>query len=708
MAAAGEAATPRKAGGWRLADTSSAYLKGAAEQAIDWYPWGTEAFEVARRTNRPILLDIGAAWCHWCHVMDEGTYSDVEVARLLRQHFVSVKVDRDENPEVDRRYQRRVSALTGEGGWPLTAFLTPSGEVFLGGTYFPPQDAMGRPGFRRVLREVARVWKEEPQSIERNAGAVRGALGRARSAEERTAGSVSAFIAHVRESVLESFDPVNGGFGQAPKFPHPTAVGFLLWDSFVTREEASADRARLTLLRMADGGLHDQIAGGFHRYSVDEGWHIPHFEKMAVDNAALLEAYVEGCRRFEEPRFLQTVRDTVGWTRDVLGDPKGGFGASQDADNAPGDDGSYYTWSRAELKAALPSNELRLVTRFFGVGSDGRMPHDPERNVLFRLMPLAEAVEGLDLEGRNAVDVFDGAIAKLRKVRLSRPTPLIDRALYANLNGAYIRALVHAGRLLAEPEPIELARRAADRFLAEGFEPDRGVAHRLERGRGIGFGRLDDQAEFAYGLVELAGATATSRYAEVAESMLTIIDHEFRTDSGLLQDIAPRLYDGPSVGVVAEPSFPLEDSPHLSANSAAALAMIRLAGLIQNEGWLAKARALVGAMQERIGHAGLFAAGGALAAGLLETPVARIVVEGGGPDAQSLKRAADLSWHPNAWAFSGIPPAPFSLPEELSAKVTPGRTRLLACFGTRCLAPIEDPSSVRALLANEGRTATAE
>ncbi|MCI4344582.1 MAG: DUF255 domain-containing protein, partial [Thermoplasmata archaeon] len=379
-------------GGWRLARSSSAYLRSAHEQSIDWFPWGSEAFELARRTNRPVLLDIGAAWCHWCHVMDEGTYADSEVARLLRSQFVTVKVDRDENPEVDRRYQRQVGALTGEGGWPLTAFLTPEGDVFLGGTYFPPQDGLGRPGFRRVLKEVARLWKEEPETIRRNAAAVRDALGRSRDPGASPVGpSPSAFLESVRGHLLESFDTVNGGFGQAPKFPHPTGVAFLLWDAFASREDGSAERARTTLLRMADGGLHDQVGGGFHRYAVDEGWHIPHFEKMGVDNAALLDVFVEGARRFGEPRFVETVRDTVDWVSSVLWQPHGGFGASQDADNAPGDDGSYFTWSRPELKAVLTADELRLVTRFFGVGSDGRMPHDPERNVLFRLMTVDEA-----------------------------------------------------------------------------------------------------------------------------------------------------------------------------------------------------------------------------------------------------------------------------------------------------------------------------
>ncbi len=341
----------------RLAGSTSVYLRAAAEQGIDWYPWGSEPFEVARRTGRPILLDIGASWCHWCHVMDETTYTDAEVGRLLRQHFVAVKVDRDEHPEVDRRYQRQVGALTGEGGWPLTGFLNPAGELFLGGTYFPPDDGHGRPGLRRVLKEVARLWREEPETIRQNSEAIQASLRRMRDRRTPTTPDLSRFVDAVRNDIESGFDPVNAGFGTAPKFPHPTTVSFLLWDAFANGREENAERARETLLRMADGGMYDQVGGGFHRYSVDEAWHIPHFEKMGVDNAELLGAYVQGVQQFDEPRFEEVVRGTLGWVREVLANPEGGWGASQDADNAPGDDGNYFTWTKAELKAALDPDE---------------------------------------------------------------------------------------------------------------------------------------------------------------------------------------------------------------------------------------------------------------------------------------------------------------------------------------------------------------
>ncbi len=696
--------SPGHRNGWRLAEAPSAYLRMAAEQPIEWHPWGPEPFEIARRTGRPVLLDVGASWCHWCHVMDEGTYSDGEVARLLAQHFVAVKVDRDQHPEVDRRYQRQVGALTGEGGWPLTAFLTPEGEVFLGGTYFPPTDGHGRPGLRRVLQEVARLWRDEPERLRENARGIQGSLQRMRSARSVAADGLEGFVARVRGEMLSSYDPVNGGFGMAPKFPHPTAVSFLLWDAFAQRTESSAERARETLRRMAEGGLYDHVGGGFHRYSVDEGWHVPHFEKMASDNAALLSAYVEGAQRFGDPRFEEVVRGTVAWVRDVLSVPEGGFGASQDADNAPGDDGSYFTWTRPELKSALPAEEFRLVVRLYGVDTDGRMPHDPERNVLFRFVPLAEAADGLVLP-RGAEATLASALETLRRVRGARPTPTVDPAVYADLNGRLIGAFARAGSYLGDATILADARRAADRILKVAYRPGEGVAHRLDPDGPRGFGLLEDQVAFAGGLVELAGALAEPSYLRPGVELLELVDREFRGEDGLLRDVAPRLYDGPRVGGVGEPSYPLEDSPHLSANAGAVLAFLRLAALVHDDQWSTKARGLLGPIAARIGGAGLFAAGAAWAAGLLGTEPASVVVEGSGPEAAALLRGARRAWHPNVWVFAGRPAAPFSFPAEGTESAT-GSTRALVCFGKVCVPPVTSPESLSPLLASGGRAGT--
>ena len=688
--------------GWRLADRPSQYLRSAAEQAIEWYPWGTEPFELAKRLNRPVLLDIGAAWCHWCHVMDEGTYSDAQVARILAQSFVAVKVDRDEHPEVDRRYQRQVGALTGEGGWPLTAFLTPDGEAFLGGTYFPVEDGLGRPGFRRVLKEVSRIWTERPEAAQRNVAAARESLS---APDRRGVGAPVAaepFVASTLERIDASYDPVHAGFGHHPKFPHPTAVSLYLWRGHVHGDARADARARETLRRMAEGGMYDQLGGGFHRYSVDEAWHIPHFEKMAEDNGALLSAYVEGAGRFDDPILDETAAGIVRWTEETLAVPGGGLAASQDADNAPGDDGGYFTWSRPELKALLAPDELRLVVGYFGLGTDGRMPHDLEQNVLYRQLPVSELARAQGRAEPEAERLLASATAKMRAARGQRPAPKVDTALYASLNGVFLRGLANAARRSRDPRALALARGAADRFLRDAYAPEVGVAHRLEGARGAGHGLLEDQVAFGLGLAELAAVTLDRRYAETAAALADLSDARFRDPGGLLRDIAPSLYDGPVVGGVGDPTFPLEDHPHLSANAGYALLQIRLSALLEAPERRERARDHLAHLMPRVAGLGIFAAGTALAAALLETPAARVVVEGEGPAVDRLARAAERTYHPRLDVFRGLPEPPFSLPGEVRA--ASGRrsegARALVCFGTRCLAPITDAGELRRVLAS--------
>lgn len=705
MPSDGEPSTPTGRHASRLTTARSSYLRGASEQPIDWFPWGPEPFALAARRDVPVLLDIGAVWCHWCHVMDEGTYADAEVARLLGQHFVAVKVDRDEHPEVDRRYQRQVSALTGQGGWPLTGFLTPAGEVFLGGTYFPPEDGHGRPGFRRVLKEVARIWREERSKALGNVRAVAEALDRHDLGAAPGAPTPhDSFLARVVEQVHQSYDPVNGGFGFAPKFPHPTAVSFLFYDGFARGDATSTARARETLHRMADGGLYDQLGGGFHRYATDEGWHIPHFEKMAADNSALLAAYVEGARRCGDATFVATIRGTLAWAEGTLGDARGGWGASQDADNAPGDDGGYFTWSRAELREALDAEELRLVLRYFGVGSDGRMPHDPERNVLYRLLPLGEAAAGQEGGADAAARRLDSALAKLRAVRARRPAPFVDRALYADLNGGFLRAVAMAGHFLGDGALVARARATADRFLKDAYDPDRGVAHVLGADGPSGFGHLEDQAMFALGLVELAGVTAEPRYLAAADRLLELVAKEYTGSDGRLRDLAPRIYDGPLVGSLGTPSYPVEDNPHLAPAAAVAIALARRAALGESETPALAARRLLDALVPRVEGAGLFGAGTALAVGLLRTPAARVVIEGSGAEADRLAAVARTTFHPNLVVFRGHPPPPFSLPAELGARGAGAGARALVCFGTSCLPPVTAPEALENAIRSGGRS----
>src|SRR5512134_689942 len=366
----------------RLADATSAYLKSAAHQPVAWYPWSAEAFTTARSADKPVLLDIGAVWCHWCHVMDGESYEDPELARYLNEHFVCIKVDRDERPDVDARYQRAVQALSGQGGWPLTAFLTPEGEVFYGGTYFPPDGKFGRPGFRTVLGAVLEAYQDRREQVVAQAQAIRRVVDA--QLDEGARGDLPPDILDTAvRRIASAFDRRNGGFGSQPKFPHPAAIRFLLhrwWDHPTAEVRTIVDR---TLEGMGRGGVYDQLVGGFHRYSVDAEWIVPHFEKMSYDNSELLAAYLDAHALFGTREYGEVARGIVRWVREVAADADGGYAASQDADVGLDDDGDYFTWTREEAAAVLSSEEMDVAAAYYDIGTAGEMHHNPGKNVLF-------------------------------------------------------------------------------------------------------------------------------------------------------------------------------------------------------------------------------------------------------------------------------------------------------------------------------------
>src|SRR3954454_21233286 len=366
----------------RLADSPSAYLQSAAHQPINWYPWGTDAFAAAEANDKPMLLDIGAVWCHWCHVMDGESYENPELAAFLNEHFVCIKVDRDERPDVDARYQRAVQALTQQGGWPLTPFLTPKGEVFFGGTYFPPDGKFGRPGFQSVLASVLDAYRSRRDQIQAQAQAIRQVLDQ--HLDEGELGDIRpALLDDAVSQMVRVFDPVNGGFGSQPKFPHTAAVTLLLHRWHDQPTEPVRQMIDRTLQGMSRGGIHDHLGGGFHRYSVDEKWIVPHFEKMSYDNSELLKNYVHAFQVTSDPLYSAIANDIIRWVDEWLSDrERGGFYGSQDADYSMDDDGDYFTWTLAEAAAVLTPEELQAASEYYDIGELGEMHHNPHKNVL--------------------------------------------------------------------------------------------------------------------------------------------------------------------------------------------------------------------------------------------------------------------------------------------------------------------------------------
>src|SRR6266700_3214517 len=461
-----------------LSRASSAYLRSAMHQPSQWHEWGEEAFATAQRENKPILLDIGAVWCHWCHVMDRESYDDADVAQIVNERFIAVKVDRDERPDIDSRYQAAVSAISGQGGWPLTAFLTPDGKPFYGGTYFPPSDQYGRPSFKRVLLAISDAYHQKNGEVVEQAKMVESAL----SHSESFAGSSGEFSAGVIDAVAKSilgmFDPSNGGFGSAPKFPHPAALDLLIDQYARSGNEHLRNVFVTTLEKMARGGVYDQLAGGFHRYSVDERWVVPHFEKMSYDNSELLKNYVHAYQVTGSEFFAEVARDIIRWMHEWLSDRKrGGFYASQDADISLDDDGDYFTWTVDETKAVLTEEEAQVACLHYDINEVGEMQHNPAKNVLYQRAPVGEIAVRLKISTERVREVLQSAKQKMYAARLQRTTPYVDKTVYVSWNALCVSAYLKAASALHLDDARRFAMRSIDRILAEAWNAEAGLKH---------------------------------------------------------------------------------------------------------------------------------------------------------------------------------------------------------------------------------------
>jgi uncharacterized protein YyaL (SSP411 family) len=488
-----------------LASAASAYLRSAMHQPVQWMEWGEAAFDRALKEDKPILLDIGAVWCHWCHVMDRESYENAETARIINEHFVAVKVDRDERPDVDARYQAAVSAISGQGGWPLTAFMTPDGKPYYGGTYFPPEDRHGRPSFQRVLLTMADAFQGRRTEVDESAASVMNAIEHNEAFSGRAGGAIEEIGPELVEkmvaSMLKSADPRHGGFGAQPKFPHSSALDLLIGvasrkvpdaaatvkrsgQETVTVTEAARQAAMLTLNKMAMGGIHDHLAGGFHRYSVDEHWVVPHFEKMAYDNSELLKNYLHGYQAFGEEEMARVALGILRWMEEWLSDRElGGFYASQDADYSLDDDGDYFTWTLDEATEVLTAQELAVAAGYYELGVIGDMHHNVSKNVLHVKRGLDAVARKAGVELQEAHTLLEAAQKKMLAARLARPTPYVDKTMYVAWNAMCISATLEAGRVLDQPNARAFALKSLDRALATAWGGrERGLAHVMAYG----------------------------------------------------------------------------------------------------------------------------------------------------------------------------------------------------------------------------------
>ncbi len=686
----------------RLADALSAYLRSAADQPVDWYPWGPEPFARARQEGRPILLDIGAVWCHWCHVMDRESYESPAIAELLARDWICVKVDRDERPDVDARYQRAVQAITGQGGWPLTGFLTPDGDVFYGGTYFPPDGAHGRPGFATVLKELARVHREEPAKLADQAAMIRRHL-EEHAAESRPGTLPPDLIKHAADGMAQVFDFRYGGFGTEPKFPYPTACELLLARWCDTREAWLREMVDRTLTAMARGGVYDQIGGGFHRYSVDARWIVPHFEKMAYDNAALLRLYVhaaalprtEGERGGGEEAALyrHVIEGVVHWVTTVMSDPAGGYYASQDADIGPEDDGDYFTWTTDEARAAVSPSEFAALARRFDIEQQGEMRHDPRRNVLWVRQSFGEIAGVLGVTEHEVAALVDSGARKLADARGRRAAPFIDRAVYTGWSAMLASATLAAGAFLARPGIERHALATLDRLFRDAADGDGGVRHGIDSAV---TGILEDQVHLADAALDAYEATGARLWLDRAAALMEHVWTVYRADDGGLLDRAPRGGEG----MLGHRVKPVLDAPTPSPNGVAVALLARLAEHTGHASWRDRRDDLLGTFGGGLADLGLHGAALLLGADWALNPATHVVVVApAGPDGDALRRAARVAYRPRKVVTLLAPGDPAAgLPPPVQAMLDGATPRAYVCVGTECLAPTDSADGLLHLL----------
>jgi len=688
-------------------------------QPIRWHEWGEEAFAVAHRDNKPMLLDIGAVWCHWCHVMDRESYDDPEVAKIVNENFIAVKVDRDERPDIDSRYQAAVSAISGQGGWPLTAFLTPDGKPFYGGTYFPPQDQWGRPSFKRVLTSIANAYREKHADVTEQSKLVEQAITQSESFLGRSSTFTPRAIDAVVESALKMFDPKNGGFGNAPKFPHPSTLELLIERYACNGGDELRNVITTTLEHMANGGVYDQLAGGFHRYSVDERWVVPHFEKMCYDNSELLKNYVHAYQATGTEFFAEVARDIIRWMDEWLSNrEQGGFYASQDADYSMDDDGDYFTWTVDEVKAALSGEEAQLVQLHYDINEVGEMHHNPAKNVLHVRVTIDEVARCLTLTPDRVQELLGAAKEKMYAARQERPTPYVDKTIYVGWNALCVSAYLEAAKVLELEDARRFALRSLDRTLSEALLSD-GLLHVLaysdpkaahRRVRGM----LDDYAFLAVACLDAYEASSDISYFKFARRITDAMLEKFfdPTSGGFFDTETPA--DGQKhLGTLATRRKPFQDSPTPAGNSVAVIALLRMHGYTNDRSYRDQAEETLEVFAGMAEQFGIFGATYGIAGVHFTQPHTQVVVIGEDDDARNLYRAAISAFSfnktvlrltPNEAVAQNLPPSLAETIPGLPAIHERG-AKAVVCSGTTCQPPVSTVEQLQQLLIASKRSA---
>jgi uncharacterized protein len=677
----------------RLIEATSPYLLQHAHNPVDWYPWGPEALERAKQENKPILLSIGYAACHWCHVMERESFENERTAELMNDSFVSIKVDREERPDIDDVYMQATIAMSGSGGWPMTVFLVPDTlEPFFAGTYFPPRDMYGRPGFPTLLRRIADLWKSDRPTLKLQAKELADEL-RKRNEPLRAGAVGEGAIDGATAQLARSFDPRFGGFGAAPKFPPATALELLLRRHRRTRDEATLRMVRRTLDGMAHGGIRDHLGGGFHRYSTDAEWLAPHFEKMLYDNALLARVYAWSWQVTKHPDDETVARETLDYVLGEMTAPEGSFHSATDADSE-GVEGKFFVWTPGEIEAVLPAADARAFMAFYDVTPEGNWEH---KSILRTLRSRADVASELGTSTDELDRTLAAAKAKLYAARKERVPPLTDDKVLTAWNGLMIGAMAEVGRILDEPRYRDAGARAAEHLYAALRRPDGGFYRTWRQGKAHTDAYLEDYAYLADALVDLyeagAGIVWLERAVELAERMLADFhDPEhggfFATAHGH-EELLLRMREG-------------QDGAIPSPNAIAARALVRLGWHLGRQEWLGVAERAIRAHAKLIEQAPrAFCASLAVVDMLLEGPVEAVLTGSSAPLARELGR----HFLPNRIVVSLGPGARTLAPDGLVAGKTADTTALYVCRQFTCKRPVTDPADVAAVLADESSAA---
>ncbi|MCZ7557415.1 MAG: thioredoxin domain-containing protein [Bacteroidia bacterium] len=676
----------------RLVFTSSPYLLQHARNPVDWYPWGNEAFDRALHEDKPVFLSIGYSTCHWCHVMEHESFEDISVATLLNEHYIAIKVDREERPDIDHIYMTVCQAMTGSGGWPLSVFLTPDKLPFFAGTYYPREDRHGRPGFIRILKALHDAWKNERHRVTSIGTELRDRL---RAASARNAGALPADMVQLAvRAFTHSYDSVFGGFGNAPKFPMGHTLSFLLRRAHAANDDNLLAICEHTLRRMYDGGIWDHLGGGFCRYSTDRRWLVPHFEKMLYNNALLLMTYAEAWAVTRNVRYEQVCRGIAAYVREYMTDASGVFFSAENADSE-GEEGRFYVFTRQEFRSVVGSRYAPMLCEYFGVEEAGNFEHGT--NILHIAVDRNEWEQRHGLTPELADSILAAALSALKDARAKRVHPSLDDKILTSWNGLMIAGLAMAGRILRDDEMLQSAVRAADTLLGHMITHDRRLLHRL-RGNDAGIsGFLEDYTFLIWGLIELHQATLELRYLEQAVMLAEHMLLSFEDDDSRALRFSAR--DGEAL--IAD-TIDLHDGAIPSGNGAAAYVLVRLARITGRVEFEQRAEDILKSAASSISAYPTGSAVFLMALDLMEGESVDLVLSGG--QIGEFLSVLDSTWNPRMHVLH----RPEGEEAERLARIAPftaalvpkdGKTTAYVCRNFACDQPVMTAAELRASLA---------